>query len=95
MPTYFVVFEKVVSNICLKLNSKLGGTNHVLAPTSRPEAFKVPFMVMGADVSHAPPESKVRRLNSLKDLNFLKQLIKMDDQCFSARLRVLLLYSEI
>ena len=62
MPTYFVVFEKVVSNICLKLNSKLGGTNHVLAPTSRPEAFKVPFMVMGADVSHAPPESKVRPL---------------------------------
>jgi len=49
---------QVVSNICLKINSKLGGVNHVLAPSSRPKLFKRPFMVMGADVSHASPESK-------------------------------------
>ena len=31
----------------------------MLAPSSRPQVFKNPVMIMGADVSHAAPESKV------------------------------------
>merc|ERR1712126_484324 len=49
---------QVIGNICLKINSKLGGINHVLASKSRPAMLKRPVMVMGADVSHPAPESK-------------------------------------
>merc|ERR1719282_782993 len=49
---------QVVANICLKINSKLGGINHVLAKTCRPNIFRRPVMIMGADVSHPAPESR-------------------------------------
>jgi len=52
------VNRQVVSNLCLKMNSKLGGVNHVLSNKSRPSVLKQPIMIMGADVSHAAPESK-------------------------------------
>eukprot|EP00092_Neocalanus_flemingeri_P007368 GFUD01007955.1.p1 GENE.GFUD01007955.1~~GFUD01007955.1.p1 ORF type:complete len:1043 (+),score=306.14 GFUD01007955.1:186-3314(+) len=50
--------KQVVGNICLKINAKLGGINHVLAPKSKPAVLKRPVMVMGADVSHPAPESR-------------------------------------
>merc|ERR1712240_441974 len=50
--------KQVVGNICLKINSKLGGINHVLAGKSKPAMLKRPVMVMGADVSHPAPESR-------------------------------------
>ena len=50
--------KQVVGNICLKINAKLGGINHVLAPKSKPPVLKRPVMVMGADVSHPAPESR-------------------------------------
>merc|ERR1719481_2164045 len=50
--------KQVVGNICLKINSKLGGINHILASKSRPAMLKRPVMVMGADVSHPAPESR-------------------------------------
>merc|ERR1712048_1332312 len=50
--------HQVIGNICLKINSKLGGINHVLASKSRPSMLKRPVMVMGADVSHPAPESR-------------------------------------
>ena len=49
---------QVIGNICLKINSKLGGINHVLASKSRPPMLKRPVMVMGADVSHPGAESR-------------------------------------
>ena len=49
---------QVVSNICLKINSKLGGLNHVLPRNCRPKVFERPVMIMGADVSHPAPESR-------------------------------------
>eukprot|EP00092_Neocalanus_flemingeri_P034497 GFUD01037510.1.p1 GENE.GFUD01037510.1~~GFUD01037510.1.p1 ORF type:complete len:930 (+),score=334.94 GFUD01037510.1:83-2872(+) len=49
---------QVLSNICLKLNSKLGGINHVLAPQSRPALLDRPVMIMGADVTHPAPAHK-------------------------------------
>ena len=50
--------SQVVGNICLKINSKLGGVNHVLSNCSRPSMLKRPIMIMGADVSHPAPESR-------------------------------------
>jgi len=49
---------QVLSNLCLKLNSKLGGVNHVLAPKSRPQLLEVPVMILGADVTHPAPSQK-------------------------------------
>jgi len=50
--------KQVVANICLKINSKLGGVNHVLSRACRPPVLKTPVMIMGADVSHPAPESR-------------------------------------
>ena len=47
-----------IGNICLKINAKLGGINHVLSAKSKPAVLKRPVMVMGADVSHPAPESR-------------------------------------
>jgi len=49
---------QVLGNLCLKINSKLGGINHVLHSTSRPPILKRPIMIMGADVTHPAPEHK-------------------------------------
>lgn len=49
---------QVIANICLKINSKLGGVNHVLSNCSRPSMLKRPVMIMGADVSHPAPEAR-------------------------------------
>jgi len=52
------VNKQVLSNICLKLNSKLGGINHILAQQSRPKLLDVPVMILGADVTHPAPSQK-------------------------------------
>ena len=50
--------KQVIANICLKINSKLGGINHVLSRSCRPKILKRPVMIMGADVSHPAPEAR-------------------------------------
>ncbi len=70
VPTQFVLKKNVfgkrgspdpdaqtLHNICLKINSKLGGKNHDLSNTSRPEILKKPVMLIGADVTHPSPEA--------------------------------------
>jgi len=56
-----------VQNILLKVNSKLGGINHVIVtPNKEPlhaiDIHRCPMLIMGADVTHPPPGStkKVR-----------------------------------
>jgi eukaryotic translation initiation factor 2C len=49
------------SNVCMKLNAKLGGTTCRVAgktATTSQAYFKVPTMIIGADVSHASPGSQ-------------------------------------
>lgn len=48
---------QTASNILLKVNSKLNGTNHKLAPNIKPAILKRPVMIMGADVTHPGPDS--------------------------------------
>jgi eukaryotic translation initiation factor 2C len=46
----------VCSNILLKINSKLNGVNHTLAPVSRTPCLRRPVMIVGADVTHPSPD---------------------------------------
>ena len=45
---------QTLSNLCLKINVKLGGINNVLAPQMRSEIFLQPVIFFGADVTHPP-----------------------------------------
>lgn len=54
--TVFKLNGSTIGNILLKINAKLNGLNHCLA--NRPKCLNVPCMIMGADVTHPPPESK-------------------------------------
>ena len=45
---------QTLSNLCLKINVKLGGVNSILLPTIRPKVFNEPVIFLGADVTHPP-----------------------------------------
>nr|AAN75581.1 argonaute 4 protein [Mus musculus] len=45
---------QTLSNLCLKMNAKLGGINNVLVPHQRPSVFQQPVIFLGADVTHPP-----------------------------------------
>ncbi|CAB3368695.1 Hypothetical predicted protein [Cloeon dipterum] len=49
--------QSIVPNILLKINTKLDGKNHVLHKDSRPSCFDDNVMIMGADVTHPPPDN--------------------------------------
>ncbi|KAI9707546.1 MAG: hypothetical protein M1836_000507 [Candelina mexicana] len=44
-----------MSNVCMKFNAKLGGTTCRVVHKSPTGHFKVPSLIIGADVSHASP----------------------------------------
>lgn len=45
---------QTLSNLCLKINVKLGGINNILVTTCRPKVFNEPVIFLGADVTHPP-----------------------------------------
>jgi len=45
---------QLLSNLCLKINVKLGGVNSILLPSIRPHVFREPIIFLGADVTHPP-----------------------------------------
>ncbi|XP_052762994.1 protein argonaute-2-like isoform X3 [Mya arenaria] len=45
---------QTLSNLCLKINVKLGGINNILLPSIRPTVFREPVIFLGADVTHPP-----------------------------------------
>ncbi|XP_043264089.1 protein argonaute-2 isoform X2 [Colletes gigas] len=49
--------DATITNILLKINSKLNGVNHTFAPTFRPACLAVPCMLVGADVTHPSPDA--------------------------------------
>lgn len=52
--------SSLFSNILLKVNAKLNGTNHTLHPNFVPRCLKEGYtMVIGADVTHQPPDAPV------------------------------------
>ncbi|BFZ11365.1 hypothetical protein BsWGS_14404 [Bradybaena similaris] len=45
---------QTLSNLCLKINVKLGGINSILLPSIRPHVFREPIIFLGGDVTHPP-----------------------------------------
>ncbi|XP_022710581.1 protein argonaute-2-like isoform X2 [Varroa jacobsoni] len=45
---------QTLSNLCLKINVKLGGINSILVPSIRPKVFNEPVIFFGCDVTHPP-----------------------------------------
>lgn len=45
---------QTLSNLCLKINVKLGGINNIIVPNMRPKVFRDPLIFLGADVTHPP-----------------------------------------
>ncbi|KAJ7854324.1 argonaute-like protein [Mycena olivaceomarginata] len=50
--------DQYLSNVCLKVNSKLGGINHLLDPSAMRWLTKQKTMMVGIDVSHPGPGSR-------------------------------------
>lgn len=50
----------LVSNLCLKINAKLGGINNGLLPGDKPAIFARPLIIIGADVTHPAPGDRVK-----------------------------------
>ena len=46
---------QVCANISLKINSKLGGINHVIDPSEKSPVFREPVIIFGADITHPSP----------------------------------------
>ncbi|KAG8191160.1 hypothetical protein JTE90_016673 [Oedothorax gibbosus] len=44
--------DQIATNVCLKVNTKLGGVNHVL--NQKPKVLSKPVMILGADAVHCP-----------------------------------------
>ncbi|XP_078333968.1 protein argonaute-2-like isoform X2 [Crassostrea virginica] len=49
---------QTLSNLCLKINVKLGGINNILLPHIRPKVFLEPVIFLGANVTHPPAGDK-------------------------------------
>ncbi|XP_076247195.1 argonaute 2 [Calliopsis andreniformis] len=49
--------DATITNILLKINSKLNGINHTFSASVRPPCFEVPCMLVGADVTHPSPDA--------------------------------------
>lgn len=49
---------QTLSNLCLKINVKLGGINSIIVPSVRPTVFREPVIFLGADVTHPPAGDK-------------------------------------
>ncbi|XP_037520540.1 protein argonaute-2-like [Rhipicephalus sanguineus] len=46
---------QALSNMCLKINCKLGGINSIIDPGTRPKVFEEPVIFIGASVTRSPP----------------------------------------
>lgn len=52
---------QTLSNLCLKINVKLGGVNNILVPGIRPlSVFQEPVIFVGADVTHPPAGDRTK-----------------------------------
>lgn len=52
---------QTLSNLCLKINVKLGGVNNILVPSVRPiSVFREPVIFIGADVTHPPAGDRAK-----------------------------------
>ncbi|XP_035233835.1 protein argonaute-3-like [Stegodyphus dumicola] len=50
----------LVSNLCQKINAKMGGINNALTPGEKPKIMSRPVIIIGADVTHPGPSQDVK-----------------------------------
>ncbi|PRD30004.1 UNVERIFIED_CONTAM: Ago2 [Trichonephila clavipes] len=50
----------LVSNLCQKINAKMGGVNNSLTPGETPPIFRRPIIIIGADVTHPSPSQDIK-----------------------------------
>jgi eukaryotic translation initiation factor 2C len=65
---------QTLSNLCLKINVKLGGVNSILLPSIRPKVFNEPVIFLGADVTHPPAGGIYYILSGLNNLKVFRQI---------------------
>lgn len=51
---------QLMVNLCQKINAKMGGINNGLLQTQKPDIFRRPLIIIGADVSHPAPGDRIR-----------------------------------
>jgi eukaryotic translation initiation factor 2C len=70
-----------MSNLCLKINSKLGGTNSVIRPSSKLSIFEKPLIIFGADVTHPAPRDvkspSIAAVTASMDRNVMEYVAKV------------------
>ncbi|CAK9817409.1 Protein argonaute-2 [Anthophora plagiata] len=73
--------DSTITNILLKINSKLNGINHTFAPSYRPPCLRKPCMIIGADVTHPSPDAmnipSIAAVAASHDPNAFKYNIEM------------------
>ncbi|GFT89158.1 hypothetical protein NPIL_273231 [Nephila pilipes] len=50
----------LVSNLCQKINAKMGGVNNSLTPGEAPPILRRPIIIIGADVTHPSPSQDIK-----------------------------------
>lgn len=50
----------LVSNLCQKINAKMGGVNNSLTPGETPLILRRPIIIIGADVTHPSPSQDIK-----------------------------------
>ncbi|KAF8776763.1 Protein argonaute-3 like protein [Argiope bruennichi] len=50
----------LVSNLCQKINAKMGGVNNSLTPGETPPILRRPIIIIGADVTHPSPSQDIK-----------------------------------
>uniref|UniRef100_A0A061QHS8 Putative argonaute n=1 Tax=Cupiennius salei TaxID=6928 RepID=A0A061QHS8_CUPSA len=51
---------QLVSNLCQKINAKMGGVNNSLVPGETPSILRKPVIIIGADVTHPGPSHDIK-----------------------------------
>ncbi|KAL3236884.1 hypothetical protein MRX96_022138 [Rhipicephalus microplus] len=87
----------LVTNLCQKMNAKLGGTNNSLLPQEKPAIFQKPVIIIGADVTHPAPGDKHRpsiaacvgSLDSIPSRFHSSIRVQMEDSTATSRVEII------
>ncbi|KAL1447567.1 hypothetical protein MTO96_044249 [Rhipicephalus appendiculatus] len=87
----------LITNLCQKLNAKLGGTNNSLLSQEKPAIFQKPVIIIGADVTHPAPGDKLRpsiaacvgSLDSIPSKFHASIRVQMEDSAATSRVEII------
>ncbi|GFY40825.1 protein argonaute-2 [Trichonephila inaurata madagascariensis] len=69
-----------ISNLCLKLNAKMGGINNTLMPGEISEFIKDSILIVGADVNHSRDENSIAAVVGSMDENYYRYAVSVSFQ---------------